>query len=58
MFLWILLLIVVVFLWKGTTQERVNQEGMTHAEIKTKIETNYSKITRYMDAVNAMVGKL
>ena len=50
MFLWILLLLVLVFFpWK---------EGLTNDEIKTKMETNYDKMTRYMDAVNEMVGKL
>ena len=50
MFLWILLLIVIVFFpWK---------EGLTQAEIKTKMESNYGKIARYLNAVDGMVGKL
>ena len=52
MFLWIVLLIVV-FLWKG-----IAKEGLTNNEIKTKIESNYDKITRYLNAVDAMIGKL
>ena len=51
MFLWILLLIVV-FLWKGLAKE-----GMTHTEIKTKMEFNYDKITRYLNAVDVLVSK-
>ncbi len=57
MFLWIVLLIVIVFFpWKN--QDGMTQEGMTHAEIKEKMNSNYSKITRYLDAANNMVSKL
>jgi len=46
----------VFFPWKN--QEGLTQEGMTPTEIKEKMDSNYRKITRYLDAVNEMVSKL